>query len=126
VPYYVCQGAKLKCSMGDSQSELGVIHPLKPVYLHGDNKASIMDYKPMINIKPFGQCKSLLNPVVAAATAANFGKLQPMPCIPNTTMPWMAGKMNVLIKKQPALMNNDKLMCLWSGLIEIVDEGQES
>ena len=125
MPYYVCNGARLKCSMGDSQSELGVIHPVKPKYLHGENMANIMDHKPMVNIKPFGQCKSLANPVVAAATAANYGKLQPMPCIPNTISPWIVGKTNVLVKMQPALMNNDKLMCMWAGLIEISDEGQD-
>jgi len=125
MPYYVCNGARLKCSMGDSQSELGVIHPVKPKYLHGECMANIMDHKSMINIKPFGQCKSLANPTVAAATAANFGRLQPMPCIPNTTSPWMTGKTNVLVKGQPALMNNDKLVCMWAGMIEITDEGQD-
>jgi len=112
--------------MGDSQSELGVVHPIKPVYLHGENYANIMDHKSMINIKPFGQCQSLANPTVAAATSANYGKLQPMPCIPNTVTPWMAGKPDVLLKGQPALMNNDTLTCMWAGLIEITDEGQTS
>jgi hypothetical protein len=112
--------------MGDQQSDLGVIHPVKPVFLHGENKANIMDHKPMLNIKPFGQCKSMANPTVAAATAANYGKLQPMPCIPNTTSPWMKGKTNVQIKGQQALMNDCKLMCIWAGTIEITNEGQAS
>ena len=124
MPYYVCKGAKLKCSMGSSQSDLNVIHPIKSVFLHGENMANIMDHKPMMNIQPFGQCKSLANPTVAAATAANSGKLQEMPCIPNTVSPWMSGKPNVLVKMQPALMDNDKLMCMWAGLIEIKDDGQ--
>ena len=111
--------------MGDQQSDLGVIHPIKPVYLHGENMANIMDNKPMMNIMPFGQCRSLANPTVAAATAANLGRLQPMPCIPNTVSPWMSGKMDVFVKGQPALLNNDKLMCMWAGVIEIIDEGQK-
>ncbi|MDR2010222.1 MAG: DUF4280 domain-containing protein [Bacteroidales bacterium] len=125
MPYYVCKGAKLKCSMGSAQSDLGVVHPVKPDYLHGENMANIMDHKPMVNIKPFGQCKSLANPTVAAATAANMGRLQPMPCIPNTVTPWMNGKTDVLVKEQPALLNTCKLTCMWSGVIEITDEGQE-
>jgi len=123
--YYVCKGAKLKCSMGDQQSDLGVIHPAMPVYLHGENMANIMDHKPMMNIKPFGKCRSLANPTVAAATSANQGRLTPMPCIPNTTTPWMNGKMDTFIKGQPALLNNCKLMCMWAGTIELTNEGQK-
>ena len=125
MPHFVCNGAKLKCSMGDQQSDMKVMHPVKPVNLHGECMANIMDNKPMMNIMPFGQCQSLANPAVAAATAANYGVLRPMPCIPNTTSPWMSGKAKVLVKGQPALMNNDKLMCMWAGVIEIIDEGQK-
>ncbi|MDR0518282.1 MAG: DUF4280 domain-containing protein, partial [Fibromonadaceae bacterium] len=62
--YYACKGAKLKCSMGSEQSELEVIHPTSEVALCDEAMACIMDCKPMVNIKPFGQCKSLANPVV--------------------------------------------------------------
>ena len=121
---YVCNGAKLKCSMGDSDSDLQVIHFTKTVKLDGQFMANIQDYKPIANIKPLGKCKSLGNPIVAAATAANYGRLQKMPCIPNTVSPWMPGKPNVLIKGQPALMDSDKLTCIWGGIIEITDSGQ--
>jgi len=121
---YVCKGAKLKCSMGSSQSDLNVIHLVNSVCLDNSPMANIMDYKPMMNIMSFGQCKSLANPTVAAATAANYGKLQEMPCIPNIVAPWLNGKMNMLIKGQPALMNNSKCMCIWAGVIEIADDGQ--
>jgi hypothetical protein len=121
MPKYVCKGAKLKCSMGDSPSELFVL-PDKASFLSSNDIANIMDYKPMVNIKPFGQCKSPANPTVAAATAANLGKLQPMPCIPNTTAPWMNGKTGVNAKGFPVLMSNGKLMCMWAGIIEITDE----
>jgi hypothetical protein len=122
--YYICKGAKLKCLMGSAQSELSVIHPAKIAYLHGEFMANIMDNKPMMNIKPFGQCKSMANPSVAAATAANYGRLQPMPCMPNIATPWINGKTNVLVKGQPALMNNCKLNCVWAGIIEITEDGQ--
>lgn len=125
MPNYVCKGAKLKCSMGDSNSELDIIHPLKPVFMQGNNVASIMDYKPMVNIKPFGKCKSLANPIVASATAANYGVLRPMPCIPNTVSPWMKGKIDSYIKGQQALMDDCKLNCVWAGIIEVSDDGQK-
>jgi len=126
MPCYVCKGAKLKCSMGSSNSELGVVHPVKAVHLHGKNMASITDHKPVINIKPFGKCKSLANPVVAAATAAASGKLQEMPCIPNTIAPWVPGKLNVLVKGKPALTDDCKCMCVWAGVIKVADAGQKT
>lgn len=126
MPCFVCTGAKLRCSMGDSASELNVVHAVKPDYLHGKNMGNIMDYKPMLNIKPFGRCCSLGNPVVASATAANFGMLQPMPCLPNTTSPWLNGKADVWVKGQPALMSDCKLMCMWGGTIMISNDGQSN
>jgi len=125
MPVYVCKGAKLKCSFGSSQPDLNVIQPVKPVYLHGEPMANIQDYKPMMNIQPFGQCKSLANPSVAVATAAANGKLQEMPCIPNITAPWMPGCMTIMVKGQPALTKDSKCMCMWAGVIEITDSGQK-
>lgn len=125
MPSFVCKGAKLRCSMGDSVSELNVIHPTKIVYLHGENFGNITDNKPMVNIKPFGMCRSLSNPSVASATAASFGILTPMSCMPNTPSAWLKGKTNVLIKGQPALMNDCKLLCMWGGTIEVLDPGQK-
>jgi hypothetical protein len=86
--------------------------------------ATIMDYKSMMNIQSFGQCKSLANPIVAAATAANYGVLREMPCIPNTVFPWLKGKMDVTIMGQAALMNDCKLFCAYAGVIEVADDGQ--
>ncbi len=121
---FVCKGAKLKCMFGSQESDLEVIQPANEVSLFGSPMANIMDYKPMMNIKPFGQCKSLTNPVVAAATAANYGVLKEMPCIPNIVVPWMPGNPTVLVKGQPALMDNCKLTCMWAGMIEIKKTGQ--
>jgi hypothetical protein len=63
--------------------------------------------------------------VVAAATAANYGRLQEMPCIPNTS-PWMPGKPNFLVKGQSALMDSCICGCAWAlGVpIKITDAGQ--
>ena len=120
---YVCKGAKMKCSMGDSNADLQVL-PDRRVQLDGQEMANIMDNKSMVNIQPFGKCRSLANPTVAAATAANYGKLQPMPCIPNTVTPWMQGESGVSIKGNPALLDTCKLQCVWAGVIEIAKDGQ--
>jgi len=91
--YFVNKGAKLKCPWGSEQSELEVVHIGNPVILCGKLMANIADNKPAVNIKPFGQCSSMANPAVAAATAANYGRLQKMPCVPITPFPWLNGKM---------------------------------
>lgn len=124
MPCFVNKGAKLMCSMGSQLSDLEVEHPNDPVYIHGQNFANIMDYKPMVNIKPFGLCSSLANPSVAAATAAAMGVLTPMPCMPNTTSPWMPGSVRPYLKGEFALMDDCRLMCAWAGTIEVADTGQ--
>jgi len=102
------------------------MHPIKPARVEGNPIAAMLDHKSMMNVKPFGQCRSLANPVVAAATAANYGRLQPMPCIPNTVFPWIGAKMNVRIKGVPALLDTSKLMCMWAGMIEVTNPGQKT
>jgi len=88
--------------MGSERSALEVTHPSNPVYMRGELMANIMDYKPMVNIKPFGQCKSL-----------------GAPCVPSTVSPWLPGKADVLVKGHPALMDDCRCVCAWAGQIEI-------
>ena len=123
--FHVCMGAQLKCSMGLAPSVLTVL-PTNKVMTSNVPAANIMDHKPMVNIMPFGMCKSPANPVVAAATAAALGTLTPMPCIPNTPAPWVPGAPTVLLANFPALNNTSKLMCIWAGVIEVSDAGQTS
>ena len=42
----------------------------------------------------------------------------------NTPIPWMGGKMDYLIKGQPALLKSCKCQCLWGGTISLVNDGQ--
>lgn len=123
MPTYITNTAKLKCTCGDKQSQLGVL-PSRTIFLNGQPKANISDHKSMVNIRPFGKCRSLANPTVAAATAAHHGHLTPMPCIPNTPQPWMQGKTDVIEKGSPSLKSDCKLQCMWAGTISIVSDGQ--
>ncbi len=120
---YVCSTARLKCSMGMSPSMLTVL-PMRTVLLTGKPMANITDHKPLVNIAPFGLCRSLANPTVAAATSAAMGVLTPMPCIPNTQSPWMPGKPDLLVQGAPALLKSCVCPCLWAGIISITTDGQ--
>lgn len=120
--YSLCSGAELQCNCGDNNSIYTVL-PTKKVSINNKPLAVISDTKPMINIKPFGLCKSMANPTVAAATAANRGKLQKMPCVPNIVETWSEGIKHFLAKEQTPC-NLSKVKCLYSGLIRVVDSGQ--
>ena len=114
----VVNNAQMSCTMGAAPSVLGVL-PTSKVTIDGQPAATIMDYKPMVNIKPFGMCKSPANPTVASATAAASGVLTPMPCIPNVPAPWMPGSSKVMGGFLPILTKDSKCMCMWGGTISI-------
>lgn len=123
MPQQVCNSAQLMCSMGIAPSAL-VVLPVNMVMTSNQSAANIMDHKPMVNIMPFGMCSSPANPTVASATAAALGVLTPMPCVPNTSAPWVPGAPTVLLANMPSLDNTCKLMCMWAGVITVVVPGQ--
>jgi hypothetical protein len=120
----VCAGAMMTCSFGVSPSALMVIPKGMPVMAGGPLAATIMDFAPIANIPPFSMCTTPSNPMVAAATAAAFGVLTPMPCIPITPAPWIVGAPTVLINNFPALNSTSKCMCAWGGVIQFTYPGQ--
>ncbi len=119
---YVCTGATLKCTMGTSCPNLKATP--KNVSLTGKDQANIADYVSMKNIPSFGRCRSLGYPPTASATAANHGKLTPMPCVPGTCPKWRAIDKDSLICGEPALLETATLKCLYGGTISIVNPGQ--
>ena len=123
MPMQVCMGAQMMCSFGMAPSAL-VVLPTNKVMTNMVPDANIMDHIPLVNIMPFGMCMSPANPTVAAATAAALGVLTPMPCIPNTPAPWVAGAPTVLLGNAPTLDNVSMLMCTWGGMIEFVTPGE--
>lgn len=119
----VCNGATLNCSCGTASAKL-IVAPKNKVITSSQPAANIQDYIALQNIPSFGLCTTPSNPAVAAATAAALGVLTPMPCVPNTASPWVAGIPTVLIAGQPALDNKSKLTCMYGGTIQIVEAGQ--
>jgi hypothetical protein len=120
MPKLVVNGAKLKCSEGLAPSSLTVL-PVNGSDGEQQPAATIMDQVPMMNIAPFGMCKTQANPQVAAATAAAMGVLTPMPCIPVIPAPWSPGASVVTINELKALSDDSKCNCMWTGSIEVTD-----
>ena len=77
----VVNSALLMCSFGVAPSPLTVL-PGNRTMFENSRWRTIMDNKPFVNIKPFGVCISLANPITAAQTAAAFGVLTPGACTP--------------------------------------------
>ncbi|MDE6027476.1 MAG: DUF4280 domain-containing protein [Muribaculaceae bacterium] len=120
---YVCSKAKIKCSYGDKISTLTVF-PDRTIWLTGEPQANISDHISMRNIAPFGRCHTTRYPATGSATAANHGKLTPMPCVPNTPFAWMGGKGDVLLKGHPALLKSSSCRCIYGGVITFTYDGQ--
>ncbi|WP_432740561.1 DUF4280 domain-containing protein [Methylobacter sp. G7] len=120
--FLVTGNAVLSCTFGAAPSTMMVL-PTNCVMVDMP-AANIVDEIPMLNILPFGMCSSMANPTVIAATAAALGVPTPMPCIPMTVAPWVAGAPTVLIGNMPALSSDSKLMCCWAGVISITFAGQ--
>jgi Domain of unknown function (DUF4280) len=114
----VVNNAMLACTFGAAPSVLGVL-PTGKVMVENMPAATIMDNKPFVNIKPFGVCMSLANPITAAQTAAALGVLTPGTCIPVIPAPWVPGSPTVLIGNMPALNNSCKCICAYGGAISV-------
>ena len=96
----------------------------KNVILIGQDQANIADYVSKKNIPRFGRCRSLGYPPTASATAANHGRLTPMPCDPGTCQKWSTVDPNSLVCGEAALLKSATLRCVYGGTISIVSPGQ--
>lgn len=114
----VVSGALLQCSFGAAPSSLGVL-PANRVKVESQPAANVGDSIPYVNIKPFGVCSSLANPITAAQTAAALGALTPGTCTPVTTAPWFPGAIRAKVAKKPALTDSSVCTCAYGGVIKI-------
>lgn len=119
---HCCTGANMTCTMGLAPAVFSAT--TRPLTTASVPAGNVSDHVPMLNIAPFGLCRSPANPVVAAATSANAGVLTPQSCIPATAAPWTPGAPTVLVANMPALNNSSTLTCAWGGTISFVDAGQ--
>ena len=125
MPHQVCNAAQLTCTMGSVPSAL-VVLPTHRLMTSHQPAANVTDHQSLLNIQPFGRCRSLKNPVVADATNRARGRLTPMPCIPNTPAPWVPGAIGVMLDHRHSLDHGCKLSCEWAGVITVVAPGQST
>lgn len=120
---HCCTGANMNCSMGLAPAMFSATP--RPLTTAGRPVGHIGDHVPMLNIAPFGLCRSPSNPVVAAATAAAASPTPvPQPCVPLTAAPWSPGSPIVQVAGSPALSQGSTLRCAWGGTISFLDAGQ--
>ena len=118
----VVTGATCACSFGLAPGTLNVTSNTKCL-IDGKPAATIQDCQ-LANMS-FGMCTSLVNPTVAAATAAALGVLTPQPCMLSPAGTWIPTQMKVLVDGKPLLTNDAKCMCaIGAGNISIVTPGQ--
>jgi hypothetical protein len=120
MPSQTAMSATLSCTMGVGVSSLTVL-PVNRVRAQGQVAANIMDHTTVVNIPPFPLCNSIANPIVAAATAAKLGVFTPAACLPNTPGPWTPGAPTVRIGGMPALDSTSTCLCVYGGMISIVN-----
>jgi len=101
---YVTTGALIKCNCGS------LITPLRSststVELAGQLACTTSDKIPMVNIMPFGICKTKMTP-----------------CIPALLL-WLDFQPDVVFEGANPLLNTSWIMCSIGGKIEIVHTGQ--
>jgi Domain of unknown function (DUF4280) len=114
----VVNGAMLMCSFGVAPSPFSVL-PDKRTMIENQPVANITDNKPFVNIKPFGVCMSLANPITAAQTAAALGVLTPGTCTPVCPAPWVPGSPTVLVGNMPMLTQSSQCVCAYGGMITV-------
>lgn len=106
---YVVEGATLVCTLGTAPSRLQ-IPPSRRIYINGKRQANITDDMANTNLLPFGSC---LRPV------------PPQKCIRLTGgNRWVAGKHDVHVEGENALLNTDFLLCNCGGVITVFADGQ--
>jgi hypothetical protein len=110
----VVNNASLLCTGATAGSSTLTVTSQQFVKAGGQLVATIMDFAPGANIKPFGTCKIL--------TAAASGV--PTPCAPAVVAPWVPGSVVQKITGLPVLLKSCKAICAIGGEISILNPGQ--
>jgi hypothetical protein len=119
VPEFLTTATLLECSMGAAPTPFIADELPAAVKEVGLTTATIIQIIPGKNITPFGMCKSLANPTVAAATAAAQGALTPMPCTPTIPAPWAPPSACVKHLGIPLATAASLCVCAFGGMVKV-------
>jgi len=116
----VCTGATLTCSFGTTgapfRADVGArVSARAAVGVVADSDTT--------SVGPFGDCTSVGNPQVNAATQAANGVLTPQPCRPVLTGDWSPGAVRVRLGRAAALTGTSQCACGYGGVITVGDSG---
>lgn len=103
---YIMRLRYAKCTMGSMENKLNC--PLDHGIVYSEEEQPVLnanDHVPMSNIVNFGTCTTLGGP-----------------CVPNTLLPWINGKDDLVIEGAPILTSKSMLACFLGGIITIKEE----
>jgi Domain of unknown function (DUF4280) len=119
MPDLVCTGAELRCSYGTASATFSA----SGARVSAGAAAGVVSDTGTANVPPFGNCTSLLNPMVNSATQA-AGALTPQPCQPVLIGDWTSGSARAQIGQVAALTSDSQHSCSWGGIVTVTDAGQ--
>lgn len=114
---YIANEAATKCSQGIGESTV-IKAQNNDTMLHDKLVLTVTDSVPYTNIQPFSLCKSPKNPSVIA------NDMKPSTCNPMICMPWLKGQADFTIKGEKVLNSESQVVCMYGGVIEIIDDAQ--
>lgn len=120
--HIICEGDVFTCTEGMLSCKMNVTSQHE-VTIQGKKIATKNDAA-INNLSGFGKCRTMQNPLVAAATAAANGVLQPQKCIPVFINGWNNTK-NAEINGISILNVNSVIKCVYGGRITVREIGQK-
>jgi hypothetical protein len=87
--------------------------------------ATIMDFKPQVNIAPFGMCSSMADPRLRRDSICRTGVLTSA-VYPGAGCAVVAGAATMNLGGIPVLTDPSTCQCTWAGQISIVTPGQQT
>jgi hypothetical protein len=111
---YITNGAKLKCSFGENETDF-IVTNSKKVIIQNKAAANETDIQIVKNVTAFGKCMKQPTP---SGSYLPCGGILP-------TLQWQACKSDVNVGGAKAVIDTSFLTCSFGGIIKPSDSGQK-